>query len=637
MRSAFIDLLDRPDKQTALTDVFKSLHNNTGHPSLLLTDTTSFSSVPGFAYCYWVSEKVCRSFRELPTFDSEGYEGWIGLQTGDDFRWLRLWWEVPVQCHSRSRHCVGPTPCWVPHAKGGDFKCYYSDLHLVVEWTNDGGSLKKWKEAEVERGNISRNNSKCWNESKYFRPGITWTQRSQIGLGVRALPAGSIIGVKGPGVYGLSPENDLLLLGIINSKAFRGLVSLHTAFGSYYPGVIQKTPLPKLRPESIQLIRNHVTDIIRCEQALDARTEVSHLFHSPFISRSSLVDAANDCQSATSNERLEVEKKQEAIDTLVSEAYGFTSAEEAGLLRRVVEDDLDELDDLSEDEVASATCETRTIATDTISFVIGCCFGRWSVDSACFGTLPALTVDPFSPLPIAPPAFNLSDAKMPGLGVIGILVDDADNSCDIVRMLRSGLEIIWGDRSEAIEREARELLGVKELRDYFRRPAKGGFWNDHVSRYSKSRRKAPIYWLLQSSHRNYGLWLYYHRLDKDLLFKALVNYVEPKIRLENSRLETFRTQKGAAGESGKEAKRLANDVERQDDFISELRDFEDKLRRAADLHLEPDLNDGVVLNIAPLHELVPWGEAEKYWEELLEGKYEWSSIGKQLRKKGLVK
>ena len=116
-----------------------------------------------------------------------------------------------------------------------------------------------------------------------------------------------------------------------------------------------------------------------------------------------------------------------------------------------------------------------------------------------------------------------------------------------------------------------------------------------------------------------------------------MNYVEPKIRLETSRLETLRNQKTAAGESGKEAKRLAKDVERQEDFLSELRDFEDKLRRVANLHLDPDLNDGVVLNIAPLHELVPWKEAKKYWDELLEGKYEWSSIGKQLREKGLVK
>jgi len=107
--------------------------------------------------------------------------------------------------------------------------------------------------------------------------------------------------------------------------------------------------------------------------------------------------------------------------------------------------------------------------------------------------------------------------------------------------------------------------------------------------------------------------------------------------LETSRLDAIRSQKAAAGESGKEARRLAKEVERQEEFLAELRNFADKLRRAASLHLEPDLNDGVVLNIAPLDELVPWKEAKNYWQELLEGKYEWSSIGKQLRGKGLVK
>jgi hypothetical protein len=99
----------------------------------------------------------------------------------------------------------------------------------------------------------------------------------------------------------------------------------------------------------------------------------------------------------------------------------------------------------------------------------------------------------------------------------------------------------------------------------------------------------------------------------------------------------LRSQKAATGETGKESKRLAKELEQQEDFISELRDFEDKLRRAANLHLEPDLNDGVVFNIAPLHELVSWKEAKNCWVELLAGKYEWSSIGKQLRHKGLVK
>jgi hypothetical protein len=282
-----------------------------------------------------------------------------------------------------------------------------------------------------------------------------------------------------------------------------------------------------------------------------------------------------------------------------------------------------------------------------VSYGLGCVFGRWDIRYATGDRQPATLPDPFAPIPVCAPGMLQDTDGLPLTNTPedyplridwgSILVDEPNHQDDIILRVRDIFELIWKDQSDTIEKEACEILSVKDLRDYFRKSSSGGFWDDHVKRYSKSRRKAPIYWLLQSSKKNYALWFYYHRLDKDLLFKALLNYVEPKIRLEESRLEPLRVQRAGAGASGKGVKKLEKDIERQEEFISELRDFEDKLRRVANLHLEPDLNDGVVLNIAPLWELVPWKEAKNYWEELLDGKYEWSSTGKQLQKLSLVR
>ena len=313
----------------------------------------------------------------------------------------------------------------------------------------------------------------------------------------------------------------------------------------------------------------------------------------------------------------------------------------------------------------------RGIASDVISWLFGVLIGRWDVRYALDPSISPRLPGVFAPrnaFPLgsllgsdghpakieddigshnlaSPEGVNLNEknyfvttAKYPvRVSWDGILVDDTEHPTDVLAGVRRVLETIWPNEHEKKEEMFCDALQIKNLRDYLRKAGKGSFWNDHIKRYSMSHRKAPIYWLLQSLKKNYALWLYYHRLDKDLLFKALVNYVEPKIRLETSRLETLRSQKTIAGDSGKEAKRFAKDAEKQEDFLSELRDFEDKLRRAANLHLEPDLNDGVVLNIAPLHELVPWKKAKNYWAELLAGKYEWSSIGQQLRRNGLVK
>lgn len=291
------------------------------------------------------------------------------------------------------------------------------------------------------------------------------------------------------------------------------------------------------------------------------------------------------------------------------------------------------------------------LTQDVLSYAVGVLFGRWDVRVGRNSSSHNIDTLQLETIPNFPPGMLVGDDGAPAnshpkgypidVSWTGALVDDdAAPPDDIVTRIRRVFEFLWGRHSEELELEACDILRVKNLREYFRRPGKGGFWDDHLSRYSKSRRKAPIYWLLQSANRNYGIWLCYHRIDKDLLFKVLVNHVEPKVRLESARLDGLLKQKAATGAASKEAKRLAKQLEAQENLISELRDFQDKLRWTANLHLVPDFNDGVVLNIAPLHELVPWKDAKTYWNELLEGKHNWSSIGKQvrqLRQKGLVK
>ena len=57
-----------------------------------------------------------------------------------------------------------------------------------------------------------------------------------------------------------------------------------------------------------------------------------------------------------------------------------------------------------------------------------------------------------------------------------MIPDDPDHADDILRRVRDALELLWKDRADAIEKEACDILGAKELRDYLRKPGSGGFW-----------------------------------------------------------------------------------------------------------------------------------------------------------------
>jgi hypothetical protein len=420
-------------------------------------------------------------------------------------------------------------------------------------------------------------------------------------------------------------------------------------------GDINLTPVPELQPGELSTLKEPAVDSFRIRQRLDSANEASHVFLIPALMQvrgDTLGELITAWQTHLTNAHTQLAQNQLSLDDAAFGLYGVGDEDRRAIKASSARQsssapDTDQPEGHDEPDTPGPSGGRRQLTADVVSYAVGCLFGRWDVRLATGERTAAELPDPFAPLPVCAPGALTGEDGLPlaeapqgyplRVDTDGILVDDPTHADDVVACVSKVIELLWPHAAGALEREAFELLSVKDLRDYFRRLTVGGFWPDHITQYSMSRRKAPIYWLLRSSKGNYALWLYYHRLDKDVLYKALVNYVEPKLRLEDNNLIQLRRQRERVGTTGQEAKQIEKQLERQESFLSELHDFHDKLKSAADLHLEPDLNDGVVLNIAPLRELVPWKEAEKYWKELREGKYEWSTVSKQLRAKGLIK
>ncbi|MFM8320704.1 MAG: SAM-dependent methyltransferase, partial [Chloroflexota bacterium] len=266
-----------------------------------------------------------------------------------------------------------------------------------------------------------------------------------------------------------------------------------------------------------------------------------------------------------------------------------------------------------------------------LSYLFGCPFGRWDIRYPTGERRPPqLPSDPFAPLPACPPGMLQSATGMPAapedvpidypihISWSGILVDDDRLSEDITRRVGESLCVIWPGRWEAIESEACEILGVRSLREYLHR----NFFADHLKRYSKSRRQAPIYWPLSTPSGSYTLWLYYHRLTDQTLFTCVNDFVSPKLKQVGEDAQWLRQKLRRTTAEEKELERLA-------DFEAELHDFQAELLRVAGFW-KPDLNDGVEITAAPLWRLFqhrPWQKRLKEtWEKLERGDYDWAHL-----------
>ena len=657
----FRTLENRPaDKGQELRRRVRGLGSpNSDNPGAYQVPVDAILRVPGTRVSYWAPAKVLHLFSGRCIADVALVSK--GLETGNDERFLRLWWEVP-QAEVGQR--------WKRYAKGGDYAPLVGNLDLVFDDT------------------LTPFARRTTDSSYYGRPGITYTQRTTSSLSFRALPSGVIFSPGGPAAIPFSNDERILLLSYMNADVFQEFVELSvgsgdaaaagTAARNYTTGIIKGVPyqsnnlsegerrtieeavfvrfryladsterecetspyfagallsdpqLAELGPASLvarhraQLLHGalrvleddwRVEQIWRSSLGLE-RDGCDHVWNNP-------IDQAPPPELAELAELDEERIVRWAVEKgRVSRSVtklSFVCHRRLELVSRVTGVHPTATADYLLSSEQSLPQETRTYCRDLLSFLVGIAYGRFGWGQHP----PEVEEELFEPLPPGSP--NALASQRSEHLADGIAVDDLGHDADLVNAIERVAEERWGGSGPAVVAVAADNLGCPSVRHWLA----GTFFDTHLQRYSSSRRRAPIYWHLSTQSADYSVWLYYHALSKDSLYRALNEYVIPKLRHEERKLLNLRNEAGPDGSPSRRAAIVA-----QEALVGEIATFRDELARVAGIW-SPDLNDGVAINFAPLWRLVPqnrvWQkECKKVWKKLCKGEYDWAHLAMHL-------
>ncbi len=207
----------------------------------------------------------------------------------------------------------------------------------------------------------------------------------------------------------------------------------------------------------------------------------------------------------------------------------------------------------------------------------------------------------------------------------GLATLDAGHPHDLAVAVQRALETVLGEA--AATAVVRTATGGGDLRDWLARD----FWKDHLRRY----RKRPIYWLLQSPKRKASYVLFHERASVDTLSTlAGRRFAAGQLYLLDTELDRLIAAKEAAKGNSAAVNRLQRELEPIEERARDLRGLLDHVNAiiqqtdadGVTVGWRPERDDGVLINLAPLHPLLPsWTkEPRDCWAALADGKYDWS-------------
>ena len=532
--------------------------------------------IPGNPIAYWISKAGYQAF-SLPPMSEVGSTR-RGLQTGNKDEFIRNWFECEaenIEWRKLSKEDASNSEAkWFQFNNGGNFRKWYGNLDLVVNWRNDGEDIKKSGKAIIP------------SESLYFKSAVCWARLTTGNNAFRLHPHGVIPGDLSPCFY--SHELDLVMAHY-NSKCANYFLNAINPTITKTVGDVARIPSFAKSNNNLGIVKNTKELVSSHNRDWDS-FETSWDFKSlpliyPDYRQPNLKATYQKLRARWREMTLEMQLLEEENNRIFIEAYGLQDD-------LTPEVPLNEITltcnphyrygkDKSEEELeALLLADTMR---ELISYAVGCMFGRYALD------MPGLilanqgeTIEDYLKR-VPEPSFPADDDN-----VIPLLDGDWFID-DIAERFRKFLRITFGEEHYEANLKFIEKALSKDIRKYFLKD----FYNDHVKRY----KKRPIYWLFSSPKGSFNALIYMHRYRPDTVSVVLNGYLREFRTKLTSRRENLEQVSISTSASPGEKTKAIKEIEQLKKMIAELEDYErDVLYPLATKQLSIDLDDGVKIN-----------------------------------------
>ena len=545
-------------------------------------EQSQFLEVRNSPLAYWLSDKG-RELMNGPTIGDHS-NTCQGLITGNNSLFLRSWHEVSRE-DLNTKALSGPdamdSGCkWFPISKGGNYRKWYGNKDLVVNWKDDG------KEIRLYGSESGRPKSRVQNSKYYFHKGLTWSTFTSSPASFRLLQA-SLFESKGSACFANEDLDELEIISALNSCVAKSFLRALCPTLDYKEGPMSRVPF--VRTKEIHLNRRATEEMIEISKADWDSFETSWDFTRlpalrPGLKETTLEASHLNWDRNCNHAIRRLQELETGNNRLFIAAYGLD-----GELHP----------DVPEEEITLARADKRKDMTWLLSYVTGCMMGRYSPDhpgliladsrsnqDEQLAAYEAKICKPISEVQFKPDA----DAIIPVLD--GEWFED-----DIVARTREFLKITFPESSVAENLRFIEDSIGKDIRKYFCKD----FYKDHLQTY----KKRPIYWMVQSPKAGFACLIYLHRYTPDTLLQVLNNYFRPYLQKLEARQEQLERDQNNDALPKREQTAARKEAEKITKVLKECQAWEqDALLPLAQQRIELDLDDGVKVNYLKLQEVL---------------------------------